>query len=285
VNKKSEILKKISAVPPLPEVVMKLREYCNDDNVGYNKIAVVVERDPALTSSLLRLANSAYFGGAGTVGSVQLAMTRLGLKRVYQMALTISVAPMASVELSGYGLSPLQLWEHSLATAMTAELLAELVKGVDPADAYTAGLMHDMGKIVLSGYVDVDITAIKRVMDERGMAFDEAENDILGIDHAGIAGALLQRWQIPEDVADAVLWHHRPDQSERCQELTDIVHIADALCLNIGWGIGDDGMNYRLDEEAAQRLGVDLANGEIIVARVMIEMQEMLEQFTVPQEA
>jgi len=285
VSKKSEILKKIAAVPPLPEVVLKLREYCNDANVGYDKIARVVERDPALTASLLRLANSAYFGGAGTIASVQLAMTRLGLKRVYQMALTVSVAPLASFELSGYGLSPLQLWEHSLATAMTSEMLAEMTRGVDPADAYTSGLLHDMGKVVLSSYVDVDIADIERVMEEKGMAFDEAEHDILGIDHAAIAGALLQRWQIPGDVSDAVHWHHRPGKSERRQELPDVVHIADALCLNVGWGIGHDGMKYRLDENAARRLGVDLAKGEVIVARVMMEMKEMMEQFMVPQEA
>ena len=168
---------------------------------------------------------------------------------------------------------------------MTAELLAESVKGIDPADAYTAGLLHDMGKIILSEYVDVDIEAIKRVMDEKDMAFDEAEHDTLGVDHAAMAGALLKRWQIPPDITDAVHWHHRPDRSERNRELTDLVHVADALCLNIGWGVGDDGMNYRMDENAAGRLGVDLAAAEIIVARVMMEMNEMLEQFTVPQEA
>jgi len=285
VSKKREIVRKIAAVPPLPEVVMKLREYCNDDNIGYDRIAKVVERDPALTASLLRLANSAYFGGAGSVASAQLAMTRLGLKRVYQMALTVSVAPLASIELGGYGLSPLQLWEHSLATAMTAELLAELTREVDPADAYTAGLLHDLGKIVLSSYVVVDNEAIRRAMEERDLAFDEAEDEILGIDHAAIAGALLKRWQIPEDVADAVRWHHRPGECARSQVLVDIVHLADALCLNVGWGIGSDGMHYRLDESAAARRGIDLASGEAIVARVMMEMKDMMDQFMVPQEA
>ncbi len=284
-SKKREIIKKVSSIPPLPEVVMKLREYCNDDHAGYDKIAKVVEQDPALTSSLLRLANSAYFGGSGTIGSVQLAMTRLGLKRVYQMALTISVAPMASVKLDGYKLSPLQLWEHSLATAMTAELLAEQVQGVEPSDAYTAGLLHDMGKLVLSEYVDVDIDAIQKVMVEQDLAFDEAEQQVLGVDHAALAGALLKRWQIPADVADAVHWHHRPGQNERCQSLVDAVHIADVLCLNMGWGIGADGMNYRLDEGAVGRIGVNICAGEAIVARVMMEMKEMLDQFPVMQEA
>ncbi|MBC8424049.1 HDOD domain-containing protein [bacterium] len=284
-SKKREIIRKVSALPPLPEVVMKLREYCNDDNVGYDRIAKIVEQDPALTSSLLRLANSAYFGGSGTIGSVQLAMTRLGLKRVYQMALTVSVAPMASVKLDGYKLSALQLWEHSLATAMTAELLAEQVRDVDPGDAYTAGLLHDMGKLVLSEYVDVDIDAIQKVMVEDDLAFDEAEHAVLGVDHAALAGALLKRWQIPADVADAVHWHHRPGRSERDQSLVDVVHIGDVLCLNMGWGIGADGMNYRLDDGAVGRVGVNIGAGEAIVARVMIEMKEMLEQFPALQEA
>ena len=81
-------------------------------------------------------------------------------------------------------------------------------------------------------------------------------------------------------------WHHRPANSKRCQVLTDVVHVADGLCLNMGWGIGaDDGMNYRLDEEATRRLGLSLTDGETIVARVMLEMKDMLDQFPALQEA
>jgi len=284
-SKRREILKKVTSVPALPDVVMQLRKLCNDDTVGYGTIAKIIERDQALTVGLLRLANSVYFGGTDTISSVQFAMTRLGLKRVYQMALTISLAPIANVELSGYGLTPERLWEHSLATAMIAEILAEKVPEVDAPDAYTAGLLHDMGKLILSGYVDVDIDAINAMMREDSLAFDEAEHVLLGIDHAGIAGALLKRWQIPSPVHDAVRWHHRPGKAEVGQALVDVVHVADVLCLNVGWGGGDDGLFYRIDNGAAERLGIGLADGERIVARVMMEIQEIMEMFAVTQEA
>jgi putative nucleotidyltransferase with HDIG domain len=284
-SKRREILKQVTSVPALPDVVMQLRQYCNDDDVGYGTIAKIIERDQALTAGLLRLANSVYFGGSDNISSVQLAMTRLGLKRVYQMALTISLAPIANVQLSGYGLTPEQMWEHSLATAMIAEILAESVPEVDAPDAYTAGLLHDMGKIVLSGFVDVDIDTIKTRMREENLAFDEAEFATLGVDHASIAGALLKRWQVPSPVHDAVRWHHRPGKTEVGQALVDVVHVSDALCINVGWGGGDDGLFYRIDDGAVNRLGVGPEDGERIVARVMMEIQEIMDMFKVPQEA
>ena len=284
-SKKREILKKVSSVPTLPEVVMQLRELCNDEDVGYGKIAKVIERDPALTASLLRLANSAYFGGAGKISSVQFAMTRLGLKRVYQMALTVSLAPIATVELSGYGMDPHQLWEHSLATAMLAEQLTQDITDVDAGDAYTAGLLHDLGKVVMSTFVDVDKEAIRDGLDE-GLAFDEAEHAALGADHADIAGALLKRWQVPSPVYDAVRWHHRPAKCESCPRLADVIHVADVLCLNAGWGLGsDDGLRYRMDDGATDRLGLDTISVERVVAAVMMDIEEIMSLFMVPQEA
>ena len=112
-----EILAKVHAVPPLPEVVFKLQKYCNDPNVSYPELAKVIEVDPGLTTSLLRLANSAYFGCERTIGSVQYAMTRLGLKRVYQMVLAVCVAPMTRKPIRGYDLTPAMLWQHAIATA------------------------------------------------------------------------------------------------------------------------------------------------------------------------
>ncbi len=281
---KREILRKVSSVPALPEIVLQLRRLCSDDRVGYAEIAALIERDPILTASVLRLANSVFFGGAGQIGSVQLAMTRLGLKRVYQMALTVSLAPIAHVELSGYGMNPHQLWEHSLATAMLGERLAEQQPDVDPSDAYTAGLLHDMGKIVMSSFVDVDLEAIRRGLDE-GLAFDEAEKKALGVDHADIAGALLERWQIPSAVQKAVRWHHRPASCDSDPRLADVIHAADVLSMSVGWGLGDDGLRYYMDEGAAERLDLHRTDVERFLASITTEIEDALSQFMVPEEA
>jgi len=278
VSIKDEILSKVKEVPPLPDVVVKLRRYCNDPRASYAEIARIIEREPGLTANLLRLANSAYFGCAGTISSVQLAMTRLGLKRIYQLALTVCLGPLAGREVKGYGLAPMQLWEHAMSVAVTAELLAGHLDLPDPEEAYTAGLLHDIGKIILGNYVEVDMDRIRQLVAD-GMPFDDAEREVLGTNHPAIGGALMRRWQIPNTLAEAVRWHHAPSKCDGGKPLTDLVHLADILVLNAGWGVGDDGLNYALDESAAVRLGYRHELGELVMAHVQEHLAELMEMF------
>lgn len=281
---KREILSKVSSVPPLPEVIIKLRDCCNNPDINYKEMAKVIETDAGLTSSILRLANSAYFGCSGSISSVQFAMTRLGLKRIHQMALAICVAPMARNEVAGYDLSAESLWEHSLATAMTCSHLAMETGYSEASDAFTAGMLHDLGKSVLGMFVDDEIVEIRRLVDDEEYAFDEAERAVLGTDHAAVAGMLLRHWKVPPHITEAVRWHHSPERCEGDRRLTDLIHVADILCMDIGWGGGRDGMEYRQDCEAARRVGVDNATGERIVSQVLEELLELKELFELTEE-
>ena len=276
---KREILAKVHTVPPLPEVVFKLQKYCNDPNVNYVELAKVIEVDPGLTTSLLRLANSAYFGCEGTIGSVQYAITRLGLKRVYQMVLAVCVAPMARQKIRGYDLTPAMLWQHAIATAMASEYLAQELGSAEPSDAFTAGMLHDMGKIVLGNFVDVDMARIRQLMQERGIPFDEAERETFGTDHASVAAALLQRWQIPARIVTAVRFHHHPSGCTDPEPLLDIIHIADVLCRDVGWGMGTDALLYRFDPAAAERLALTPDIAEQTMAEVSVGLEEMMALF------
>lgn len=274
-----DILAKVHAVPPLPEVVFKLQKYCNDPNVSYPELAKVIEVDPGLTTSLLRLANSAYFGCEQSIGSVQYAMTRLGLKRVYQIVLAVCVAPMARQPIRGYDLSPVMLWQHAIATAMASEYLAQELGSADPSDAFTAGMLHDMGKIVLGNFVDVDMGRIRQSMAQDGIPFDEAERRVLGADHASVAASLLQRWQLPVRIVNAVRFHHHPSACTEPEPLLDIVHIADVLCRDVGWGMGADAMQYRFDSTSAERLSLPPDIAEQTMAEVSIGLEGMVEIF------
>ncbi len=276
---KREILAKVHAVPPLPEVVFKLQKYCNDPNVSYAELAKVIEVDPGLTTSLLRLANSAYFGCEQSIGSVQYAMTRLGLKRVYQIVLAVCVAPMTRKPIRGYDLAPAMLWQHAIATAMASEYLAQELGSTEPADAFTAGMLHDMGKIVLGNFVDVDMDKIRQLMDQNGIPFDEAEREAFGTDHASVAASLLQRWQIPARIVTAVRYHHHPSACPDPEPLLDIVHIADVLCRDVGWGMGADALLYRFDPTSAERLALPPDIAEQTMAEVSLGLEGMMEIF------
>jgi len=279
-TERNAILARIKTVPSLPSVVIKLRQYLNDPEVSFDQLAQVIEYDPGLTANVLQLANSAYFGWSGTIKTVKESISRLGTNRVFQMVLCMSVAPLVRKPVRGYQTDSEGLWRHSIATAICAEKLVEVLEIDGLEEAFTAGLLHDMGKIVLGTFVEVDDEPIMEIMAADGLAFNEAEQMVLGIDHAEVAAELLDAWKLPAEVVAAARWHHQPHRAEeRYRRLVDLVHVADVLCINFGWGGGVDSLKYRLDERATQRLGLDVSSAELVGARVQLGMEELGSMF------
>ena len=277
---KKKILGQIKSVPSLPSVVVQLRQYLNDPNVEFAELAKVIEYDPGLTANILQLANSAYFGWSGKIKTVKEAITRLGISRIFQMVLCMSVAPLISKPIKGYDISAGDLWEHSIATAICAELLADSLnmKGVE--EVFTAALLHDLGKIILGTFVEVDVEPINELVDGQGYAFNEAELEVLGIDHAGAAAELLLSWSLPVEVVAAARWHHQPSQADSdFQRLVDLVHVADHLCMEAGWGLGRDSARYRRDPAAYERLGLADDTADDVAQKVMEGIGELKELF------
>ena len=198
-NEREAILARIQTVPSLPSVVIKLRQYLNEPDVNFDTLARMIAYDPGLTANVLQLSNSAYFGWSRSIRTVKEAIVRLGTNRIFQMVLCMSVAPLVRKPIKGYDTDSEGLWRHSISTAVCAELVAAELNLACRSEAFTAGLLHDMGKIVLGTFVDVDDAPIKEIMRTDQLAFNEAEQMVLGIDHAEVASALLLAWNLPED--------------------------------------------------------------------------------------
>jgi len=192
----------------------------------------------------------------------------------------MSVAPLVRKPIQGYDMDSGALWEHSIATAICAEQLVEVLGLKDMEEAFTAGLLHDIGKVVLGTFIEVDDEPIKEIVNKDKLAFNEAEQMVLGIDHAEVAGELLQSWSLPAEVVEAARWHHEPRKANPdYQRIVDVIHVADVLCINVGWGIGGDGLQYRLDEAANDRLGISVGMAEDVVLRVMLGIDELRGMF------
>jgi putative nucleotidyltransferase with HDIG domain len=273
---RNDILAKVRTVPSIPSVVVKLRQYLSDPDISFAELAKVIEYDPGLTANLLQLANSAYFGWSGKIKTVKEAITRLGTNRIFQMVLCMSVAPLVRKPVKGYDLESDGLWKHSIAVAICAEQLGKILKISNFEEAFTAGLLHDMGKVLLGTFVDVDVEPIKDLVKNEGMSFNEAERRVLGIDHAEAAAELLQYWKLPENMVAAARWHHNPELAdEKHREIVDLVHVADILCIRMGWGIGTDGPLYCVNEEAEERLGVNDQVEDEVTDRVGAAIDEL----------
>jgi putative nucleotidyltransferase with HDIG domain len=280
VPERKDILKHIRNVPSLPSVVVRIRQYLNDPDVSFDALAKVIEHDPGLTANILQLANSAYFGWSRRIKTVKEAITRLGTNRIFQMVLCMSVAPLVRKPIKGYDMESESLWEHSFATAICADKTTSVLRLRGSEEAFTAGLLHDMGKVVLGTFVEVDDQPIKDLVALEGLSFDEAERRVLDVDHAEVAAELLASWNLPEEVVAAARWHHDPAGADgRHQQIVDIVHLADALAMRAGWGAGVDMGQYRVAEEAMHRIGMTAETAERIIAEVEPEYVELREMY------
>lgn len=282
-SRRDTILERAKGLPQLPATAVQAVQMLQDPGAEMSALVRALELDPGLTTDILRYANSATMGGDRSVDSVQQALVRLGFVRVLQIVLTATVGPMAQTEVKGYDLSSGELWQHSVVVAICAECIQ---KHLDlPADrsVFTAGLLHDIGRIVLATLDDEAANEIARTAFEQGKSFDTAENEILGIDHAELGSFLLEEWKLPAHIVEVVRWHHDPDAMPEPSLLVDVVHVADNLSIMTGIGIGRDGLQYHTSSRAAERLGINPDNAEEIVYLALAEYDKLKEMFGVAQ--
>jgi HD-like signal output (HDOD) protein len=254
---REEVLQRIPEISALPSAAAHVLKLVQDPDAGVGTIMEAIEYDPVLTTEILRLANTAYFAGPRSVGSLREAGVMFGTQRILQLVLATAVFPIARQPLKGYDLPPGQLIRYSMSVAIGAEQLAALCGRPAPNHTFTSGLLSDIGKIVLGTFLEVDAAPIVQLASSEGLSFEIAERRILGIDHAEVGALLLEAWNVPENVINTVRWHHDPDHSEGDHYVADLVHVASHLSAGFGLGGGIDGLNYRPHESALSRLKAD----------------------------
>jgi len=224
-----KIVQKVSRFPNMPQAGTKLMSLIKEKDVSAREIEKILRHDPGLAATVLRLANSAYFGIPAKVSTLKQAIVLLGVKRFAQIAVGACVSQTMDKAVEGYGLSPGQLWLHSIAVATFAEALAKNRKLAETDDFFVPALLHDLGKLVLGEFVKAEQRRIKDLLDT-GVPFVIAEKEILGTDHAEIAALILSNWQFPAELIGAVRWHHYPEGTKNSNLLPEIVYLADLLC-------------------------------------------------------
>ena len=251
---KNRIMKSLDALPPMHEVVTKAQEIMADPNSDIEDLAVIIETDQSIVVRILKLINSAYYGLGREISSIRQACSLLGFRTLQEIIITVGVSNVLGRKLKGYEFDSGELWLHSIATGFCSRILAERKNNELVNDAYTGGLLHDVGKIILDQYVLEKKDAFKDFLkDETRMVLD-AEKFILGFDHGEIASDVCRKWNIPENVIRAIQYHHYPSLSEG-SELAHIVHTADYLVRLSGLGYEDDDLMCELEEGALEFLG------------------------------
>ncbi len=228
------ILKRIRDIPSLPEVVNRIVEIMSKPNTPASEIAQLISYDPGLTSKVLRMTNSAAYGFQRQISSVQHGIMILGFNTVRGLVLSASIFKMFEGQSEAKGLSHKAFWEHSMATAIVSRSVAEELKLPDMDDAFSAGMLHDIGKIVLDVYfkkyyVYVLNKARKTRVPFHGVPFIMVEQDVLETDHSEIGAFLANKWKLPITITEVIQFHHAPQKAETCQSLVYVVAFANEL--------------------------------------------------------
>ncbi|MDK2956630.1 MAG: hypothetical protein PWQ57_2126 [Desulfovibrionales bacterium] len=253
-SQRAEVLARVREIPQMPAAVQQVMTLLQDEEADMGAISRVIELDPGLTANLLRAVNSSYFGGMRSISSVREAIVRLGANRVFHLAVSWGVAPHVRPAIRGYDLETGELLRHSLAVALASEGLAKSLMPSPPPNIFTAGLLVNVGKIILGTFLAVNPAPILELAYEQGLTFEEAEERVLGVGHAEVGAVLLEHWGLPDDIVEVVRYRLHPERAREGGVILDLVHVGDVLAKLSGIGLGVDGMAYRLDDACVQRL-------------------------------
>ena len=224
--------KMLQALAPLPDTAMRLLALLDDPDVPLREIANVAVRDVGISATMLRMANSAMFGLRGRVGSIGDALRIIGTAQARLLVLASGISQTAQKELPLYGLAAGSFMKHSELVANLTMYVANEVRYPNMGNAYSAGLLHDIGKIVINGLAQQQgsgADALVTVMQERGYALPEAERELFGGDHAQIGRQLGELWSLPAELSQAIALHHSTPPQDQENLLSWCVIIANAV--------------------------------------------------------
>lgn len=257
----------LSALPTLPGVVRFVSTMVEDGNSSMQDVGEIITRDQVLSAKILRMVNSPFYGFPGRISSVTHALVLLGFSVVKGLILSQAVFDNLSKQHRG-------LWEHSLGTAVVSRRIAKAMGIQDCEEIMIAGLLHDLGKVILAVVEPLEYEAVIRQAQEQRLHISEAERMHFGVDHCEVAHWVCERWHLPSRLIDVLCHHHAPHQAKAEPEPTAIVHVADIFARAMGYGDPGDLVMPPLDRLAFASLGLSLAQYDAILKDAELDYVE-----------
>ncbi len=271
-----EIIAAVDEMPPFPQVVQRAMQELADPAYEVSGLVDILKVDQAVTANILKLCNSAYFGLPRKVSSLKEAVVYLGADQLRQLLVSGAASKIYEKPNEGYAVFADELWRHALATAVMAQVLRRHLRlKLDDNMVFTAALLHDVGKVVLSAFVIDKYRAIESLVEGGECSFQEAEKEVLGFDHAEIGGKIAEKWEFPPEIIAAIAFHHEPSRaSKELRLLTEVVALANNLAVMVGYGTGVDGLACRGHDLLLKKLNIVEKDLEGIVLLFQIEMEK-----------
>jgi putative nucleotidyltransferase with HDIG domain len=273
----TELLSKLRDIPTLPLVAVRVNELINDPTSSSVQIANVLKKDQILTAKILRLANSSYYSIPGGVSDVQRALAFLGFNTLAQLILGLSVFEMFQ-KLGLEDVKMVDFWKHALATAVCSELLARRLKNCKPEEAFTCGLLHDIGKLVMNEVDPERLQAIIKSAKERKISFVEVERESDLPGHAFLGEVIATKWGLPQTIRLAIRYHHQ-DVSQMATLLPSVkpviqnVRLANTIVVKNQIGKSGDYSSGTITSDLLKPLGLSESDIPLIEEQLKKDME------------
>jgi putative nucleotidyltransferase with HDIG domain len=255
------------------DVLAQVITECDNADASVSSLARIMAADQALAAMVLKLANSAYYGYARRIESLPDAVVLLGFASVKNLAITASITRLLATDKDDLSEIRQGIFEHSLATAVGARILGR-TRRVSGEKAFVAGLLHDLGLIILVCYAKDRFRTLRAASEERGVSIEDVEEEILGFTHAELGARVAAEWQFPPALCDALRHHHAPQLAESDRTLSHAVHLADWVAKRLSIGFVDPVVPESPDAGAAKDFDVSEASLPRLESDVLAEFEE-----------
>ena len=238
-----DIERAMESIQPIPQVALKILRLIDNEEYEVKTLAEEIRKDQVISARTLKLCNSVALSGSNKVESLDQAIVLLGLRLLAKLVISVSVNELFNHSGLGYSLCKGGLYHHAVGTAIIAEKLANYTGSAEPGLAYTAGLLHDIGKVVLDQAIAAVYPLFYRRLMEGEQNFSEAENEILGFNHTQVGEKLARKWSFPESLCGIIRHHHWPEKAAHHLELAHVVYLADLLMTRFHTGLELERLN------------------------------------------
>ncbi|MDY6952730.1 MAG: HDOD domain-containing protein, partial [Thermodesulfobacteriota bacterium] len=265
----------IDRVRPIPQIALKMIRMMRDDKQGLQEISKELRQDQVISARVIRLSNSAYFGLKKKIDSLDQALVLIGGKNLLQLVLIASLHDFFTINEKGYSLCKGGLFSHALGTAMASEMLAGFTEKTASDVAYTAGLLHDIGKVVLDQYIASAFPLFYRRTHQEGIELTEIERELIGFSHTEVGNRLAQNWDLPKNLEEAITYHHEPEKATVNVELTHLVYVADLIMSRFLVGQELERLNTEKMTSRLKKTGIAPEAFPAVVDRVCHKISEL----------
>lgn len=273
-------VKRSENLPVLPQVASTVLKMADDPRTGAKDLERTIERDMSLATKILKVANSSYYG-MSNISSIGRAVSVLGINTVRSLVVSLAYQQMVSGRTASQLFQRSEFWSHSLGVGITARVVSKMILPQKAEELYLAGLMHDVGMLVLDRFLPAEFDSAIKMSREEKISMAQAEEAVFGYNHAQVGGLLAERWGLSPAICNAVTYHHAVAQDDEHCNTTSIIAVANGLAHQSGLSNHAHGSTQEIDEFALATLGINEEQLSVIGVVMVQEVVKAQQSFQI----